>query len=207
MLSALALVTFPMSIGLSLVAWPVVQLGFGSDWLAAVPLIQVLGVSAAVSLFSAVGEALFSAHAWLKSILWMSSLNAALRLLLLCLLVPHQGLLGGAVAAAAIGVLQETIYVGFAMHRLRIRLSSLLASVTRPAVAVMIMATVLNAVGLGWTGWDARNANVGRDLVLAVILGSAVYVVSVLSLWQAAGRPHGAEMDAMRMLKRYFSCS
>ena len=52
-LSLLALVTFPLSVGLSLVAYPVIKLGFGGAWVGAVPLVQVLGISMTISVFSA----------------------------------------------------------------------------------------------------------------------------------------------------------
>ncbi len=201
-LSLLAILTFPLSVGLSLVAYPVIALGFGPDWLGAVPLVQVLGISMTISVFSAVGEALFSAHAWLKAILWMSAIVATLRIGLLLILIPKYGLLGGALAAAAVGIVQEVIYAGTAMRRTSISLRSLLVSVMRPAMAVGIMAAVLVHFGLGWTGAGLSDAELWSNLGRAIGLGAVVYTVSLVGLWLAMGRPPGGEADAVLMIQR-----
>lgn len=201
-LALLALLTFPLSVGLSLVAYPVVKLGFGTDWLGAVPLVQVLGVAATIGLFSAVGEALFSAHAWLRSILSMTAVVTALRLLLLLVLIPHYGLLGGALAAAIVGVVQEAIFMVTVMRRLKMKLWTVISSVIRPAAAVAIMAATLSEVGLGWSGWNGDDAALGADLAVAVGLGAMVYLGSLAGLWFAMGRPAGAEADAVSVVGR-----
>ena len=202
-LSLLAMLTFPLSVGLSLVAYPVIKLGFGTEWLGAVPLVQVLGVSAMIGLFSAVSEALFSAHAWLKTIIWMSAAGMMLRLLLLLILIPRFGILGGALAAAIMSVFQEAIYLGTGMRRLKIRIGPILAGVMRPAAAVAIMAAILAWMGLGWTDWNGGDAQLGRNLATATGLGAVIYIVSLIVLWLVAGRPKGAEADAFSIIKRF----
>ena len=201
-LSLLAMIIFPLCVGLSLTAYPIVKLGFGAEWLAAVPLVQLLGVSSTMSLLSAVGEALFSAHAWLKTIIWMTAMVTALRLVLLLLLIPRYGLFGGALAAAIMSFFQEAIYMATAIRRLKIRPRAVLASVVRPVVAVGIMAVVLSWAGVGWTNWDMDDSRLGINLALAVALGASLYVGTLIGLWLAAGRPAGAEADVLLMLKR-----
>ena len=201
-LSLLALITLPLCIGLSLVAYPVIKLGFGAEWLGAVPLVQVLGVSATIGLFSSISEALFSAHAWLKTIIWMTAAATALRIVLLLLLIPHFGLLGGALAAAIMGLFQEAIYLRTVCHRLKIRVGVILASMIRPAAAVAIMAATLYLAGLGWTNWDGSNAALGINLIAAVGLGATVYIASLAGLWLIARRPIGAETDALLIINR-----
>jgi lipopolysaccharide exporter len=201
-LSMLAVLTFPLCVGLSLVAYPIIKLGFGTEWLDAVPLVQVLGVAATIGLFSAVSESLFSAHAWLKTILWMSALTTSLRVLLLLILIPHFGLLGGAWAGVTMGVVHEAIYLGTGVRRLKIRIWTVLTGVIRPAGAVAVMAATLTGVGLGWTNWDGSNAELGFNLAVAVGLGALVYTASLIGLWLVAGRPDGAEADAFLILKR-----
>ena len=201
-LSMLALLTFPLSVGLSLVAFPIVKLGFGADWLGAVPLIQLLGVSAAIGLFNAVGETLFSAHAWLRTILWMTALATALRLLFLLLLIPYYGLIGGALAGVLMGIFQEAIYMGTAIRRLKLSLRKVLASVMRPAVAVVFMAAALVSTRLGWTYQDGTAAELSIGLAEAVALGAVVYTASLIGQWVVAGRPNGAESDTLLLINR-----
>lgn len=201
-LSMLALLTFPIGVGLSLVADPIVKLGFGPEWLGAVPLIQLLGVSASIGLFNAVGETLFSAHAWLRTILGMTALATVLRLLLLLLMIPYFGLIGGAMAGAVMGLFQEAIYMGMAMRRLKLRLRMVVASVIRPMLAVTIMAAALVCTGLGWTSQDGGSAELGISLAEAIGLGAIVYTASLIGLWFALGRPAGAETDTLLLINR-----
>jgi O-antigen/teichoic acid export membrane protein len=201
-LAVMALLTFPLSVGLSLVAYPVIKIGFGVDWLAAVPLVQVLGVSSAIGMFSAAGVALFSAHAWLRTILWITAIATTLRITLLLLLIPKYGLLGGACAAAVVGVVQETVYLGIAMRRLRIRVLAVLASVFRPLMAVACMAAILAWSGLGWSNWDGGGAELGLNLASAAGLGAIVYCATLTGLWFVMGWPAGAEADLLSVIDR-----
>lgn len=200
--SALALLTFPLSMGLSLVAYPVVKLAFGEPWLGAVPVIQVLGFAATISLFSSVGETLFSAHAWLRSLLWMTAASAMLRIALLVTMIMRYGLLGAVLAGAVMAVLVEAVYLVIAQRRLGISIVALLLGVTRPAVAVAFMAAVLNLAGMGWNVWHGTSFEIGLRLIAAIALGAAVYTGSLLGLWFLAGKPAGAETDALTMLRR-----
>ncbi|WP_428493056.1 oligosaccharide flippase family protein [Rhodopila sp.] len=204
-LSFLALFTLPLSVGLSLVAYPLVKLGFGAEWLQAVPLVQLLALAGAIGLFSAVAEALFSAHAWLRSILWMTAVVSTLRFSLSLLLIPEYGLVGGAVSAIVAGIIQEVVFVATIMHRLKLRIGLIMASVMRPAIAAGVMAGTLTKAGLGWNDWIGTNADLGADLAIAIGLGIVIYVTCLIALWFSAGRPAGPEADAVSIVNRFTS--
>jgi O-antigen/teichoic acid export membrane protein len=199
--SALALFTFPMSAGLSLVAEPLVRLAFGVEWLGAVPIIQVLGIASIIGLFGSVAESLFSAHAWLRTILWMSAVVSVFRVLMLLILIPQCGLLGAALAAAVAGLVQEVLFVGVAVARLRIRVRDLLMAVARPLAAISIMALMLVTSGLIGAGAPSTNGLVFQ-LAAGIALGAVTYVGSLLALWMLAGSPEGPEAEALRLMRR-----
>jgi O-antigen/teichoic acid export membrane protein len=201
-LSVLALITVPLNVGLSLVAYPVIALCFGQEWLAAVPLVQLLGIAASLSLFNALAEALFSANAWLKTVLRITVATTILQVVLLLALISGFGLIGGATAIAATSVAREALYVVTGIRRLKLEPRKLLASVARPLIAACCMAAVLNWAGLGWTYRNTVNARCLLDLVVAVGLGAGVYAASLLVAWLAAGRPDGAEADALAVIRR-----
>lgn len=200
--SVLALLTFPLCVGLSLVAYPVVKLGFGEAWLGAVPLVQISGVGALLTLFGPVLEALFSAHAWLRSLLWVSAAAALARVILLLVLVPSHGLIGAVAVAVVMGVLMEAAYIALAVRRIGLRVLPLLLTVARPAVSSLVMAAALNAVGLGWWGWGQPGGLLWLNLGLAVAIGAATYAATLVGLWMLAGRPAGAEADALALCRR-----
>ena len=206
-LSFLALFTLPLSIGLSLIAYPLVKLGFGAEWLQAVPLIQLLALAGAIGLFSAVAEALFSAHAWLRSILWMAAVVSAFRVSMSLLLIPEYGLVGGAVSAIVAGIVQEFVFLATIMRRLKVRIGVIITSVTRPAIATGVMAATLTQAGLGWNDWIGTNADLAVNLAIAIGLGIVVYGVCLIVLWFSVGRPIGPETDALSFVNRLIARS
>lgn len=205
-LSLMSLVTFPLSVGISLVAYPVIRLAFGPAWLGAVPIIQLTGVATTLMLFGSVSGMLFAAHAWLKSVFWMEAGSMILRVALAMLLIPRYGMLGGALAVAGMDAAQQVLYLVMAVRRLKLSLFGIVARSIRPVIGVALMAAVLTWLHLGWTDWHGTDQQLSIRLALAVGLGGAVYTASVLIMWLAAGRPAGGETDALlmanHMLKR-----
>jgi lipopolysaccharide exporter len=62
MVASMALITVPAGIGVALIADPVVRLAFGKLWVAAVPLVQMLGVCGALTVFGTLGSVLFRVY-------------------------------------------------------------------------------------------------------------------------------------------------
>lgn len=201
-LSLMTLVTFPMSMGLSLVAYPIIKIGFGPEWLGAVPVVQILGVATTLTLFGSVSAMLFAAHAWLQMMAWMNALNTVLRVALVAILVPRYGLVGAAWAAAIIDATEQLMYLGMAIRRLKISVWVMLARTARPIIAVAVMAAVLAWLHLGWAVWAGDTRALSIHLAYAVGLGAVVYGVTLVVLWLAAGCPEGAETDALLMANR-----
>ena len=73
-IGSMALLTIPAAAGISLVADPLVKLAFGLLWVGAVPLVQILALAGALTLFGQISATLFSAHALLRQ---MAAINLA----------------------------------------------------------------------------------------------------------------------------------
>lgn len=200
--AATALLTLPAGIGTSLVADPLVRLAFGPNWVEAIPLVQVLAVAGAATVFGYIGWTLFSAHALLRTVLAVTLAAAATRVLLLVALLPTLGVLGAAVAVTVSIVVEDALYVGLTFRRFGVRAAGLLAHVWRGLLAASCMAAVLVWAGLGWTTMEAGPGELAIRLALAVALGGTVYVGVLLLAWIASGRPAGAEADAVALLAR-----
>jgi lipopolysaccharide exporter len=201
-LSLMSLVTFPLSVGTSLVAYPIIRIGFGPEWLTAVPIVQVVGVATTLTLFGAVSGTLFAAHAWLKSMVWMNIASMVLRVVLAVVLIPRYGILGGALAVAAMDVLQQLLYLIMAVRRLKLRLFVILMRSIRPIIGVVIMTVILTRLNLAWTDWPGTIQQLSWRLAETVALGGVIYTVSVILMWLGAGRPIGGETDALLMINR-----
>jgi lipopolysaccharide exporter len=200
--AAMALLTLPAGIGTSLVADPLVRLAFGPNWVAAIPLVQVLAIAGAATVFGYIGWTLFSAHALLRTVLTVTLAAAATRVLLLIVLLSWIGVLGAAVAVTASIFVEDALYIGLTFRRFGVRAAGLLGRVWRGLLAAACMAAALVQTGSGWTPATGGPAELAVQLAEAVALGGVVYVGVLLLAWLASGRPQGAEADAIAMLGR-----
>jgi O-antigen/teichoic acid export membrane protein len=197
LIGSAALVTLPAGVGLSLVAAPLVALGFGPGWEQAVPVLRILSLSFTVMVFGHLSLHLLSAHALLGRLVGITLVGAGVRVGLLALLIPGFGLSGAAVGVAVAVVLEQALMVGTALRRFGVGAGAMIRRVWRPVVAAAAMAAVLAASGLGW----ADNPAV-IPLVEAVAAGAVSYAAVLLGCWTMAGRPAGAETDLLSVLRR-----
>ncbi len=200
LLGLMAMFTLPAGFGLSLVADPVVRLGFGKAWLGAVPLLEILGIAGSLTIFGMISATVFSVHAWMQAMLKLNLALTFCRLLLLLVLVPRFGLIGAAIALAVTDAIDQVIYLVVTVRRLQVGLRAILARVWRTLVATAVMAASLVALHLGWTTWSGPPAALAPRLAEAVALGAAIYAATHVALWFATGRPNGAERDVLATL-------
>ena len=201
-LALLGLLALPAGLGISLVAAPVVALGFGQEWLQAVPVVIVLGITSVLTPAGNLSSAMLTAHARLQHLLGVTLVSAALRLGLLVLLTPWLGLPGAALAVGCAVVAEQLMLVTLAFRLLRLRLWLLAAAIWRPVLAGIAMAVVLLEAGLGWAAAPDGGWTAARQLAGGVGLGVASYVISIFLLWSVAGRPPGAETDLLGLAGR-----
>ena len=197
-----ALLTLPAGIGISLVAGPVVALGFGQAWLEAVPVIQLLGATFTLAVFGAVSFTLLVAYAMLRSLFFIVVSVAVLRIGLLVALVGWLGLIGAAIAVAVSYAAEASITTAKALRHLKLAPAALLGCVWRPLLAAAVMALVLWSAGLGWALAPAAEWPAARALLAGVTLGAASYLAALGSLWAVCGRPEGAETDMLTLGRR-----
>ena len=200
--AAMALLTLPAGIGASLVADPLVRLAFGPNWVAAIPLVQILAITGAATVFGYIGWTLFSAHALLRTVLAITVAAAVARVLLLIVLLPRIGLLGAAIAVTVSVVVEDALYIGLTLARFDMRAGALFARVWRGLLAGACMAAALVWAGLGWTPIEGDAGELAALLAGAIALGGGVYVGVLLLAWLASGRPAGTEADGAAMLGR-----
>lgn len=203
MLGIMALISVPAGLGLSLIAYPVVKLGFGKEWLGAVPLLEILGIASVTTIFGTIADTLFSVHAWLKASLKLNIGLALLRLALLLVLVPRYGLMGAAIAVAIVDVVSQATYFVVMSRRVRIGLGAIAARIWRTLVGAAVMTLALCGANLAWGRWSGPDPVLVLHLFGAVALGVAAFTLSVFGLWLANGRPDGAEADLLLAVKRF----
>jgi lipopolysaccharide exporter len=207
LVGATALVTLPASIGLALVAEPLVRLMLGSAWTDAVPLLQVMAVGGAFAIFGQACHAQFDAFAMLRQDFSVILFVALARGVLLLVLVPVYGLMGGAVGVAVSLALEPIAYMTLKWWSLPFSLRALASVAVRPTLATGGMALAVSLLGLtaitplADAGASIVGGLIGR-LLLAILVGVGSYTSLTLALWWLAGRPAGVETDMIALVLR-----
>jgi lipopolysaccharide exporter len=192
-ISVTLMLTLPIGVGISLVAAPLIILMFGAKWSGAILLVQVfalLGVTKAIPYFCTV---LLWTHAMMQVQIRIVAIGFCVRLALLLTLVGPLGLIGAVVAATVCAAMEEVLFLVVTFRIFKLRTVDLLKSSWRSMAAVIAMAAVIYAEGIGWAPAAGETGKVVIDLGIAVSSGAATFCGVLISLWWFSGRPNGAE--------------
>ncbi|MGC8469943.1 MAG: polysaccharide biosynthesis C-terminal domain-containing protein, partial [Acetobacteraceae bacterium] len=198
------LLSLPAGIGLALVAAPLIRLGFGAQWMAAVPVMRILALAGILGVFASIGSTLLSAHAHLRPLFLLSLGSVVVKLPLLIFLGERDGIVGVALAVGVTTIGEHLVNIGIVIRRYRISLAALVGAVWRPVLATAAMAAVLGLAGLGLSAPAAPAGPLAAELFAAVALGALVYGAALFALWGVCGRPAGAELDVLDLAARMF---
>jgi lipopolysaccharide exporter len=197
----IAIIAFPAAIGFALVAEPVVLLVLGPQWSAAVPLLQLISVSYALSLFTECCHVQFDSYGLVALDFRAMLATSALRILAALIFIPRYGLLGAAAGLLISMMIEQVVYLSIKKFVLPFSWLALLRQIWRPTLAAAGMAAVVLGTGLAHLPPAADNGVAAARLISAVCLGTAIYPALVLLFWLAAGRPDGVETDALGKLR------
>lgn len=183
-----ALLGIPASVGLMLVADEAVRLLLGEKWSSAVPYVQLLALTGAVSAVVTSGGYAMIVLGQLRMIAVFSWIRVGLFAFIMYVLFPGAGALEVAWLRAIFLVVVLAVFlfrIKAALPDLRLR--DIAASVGRPVLAVVVMAACVLA--LGRIGWSTLTG----ALVAKVAVGALTYGITLGGLWWLTGRPVGAE--------------
>ena len=200
-IASAAVLTLPAGLGISAIADPLVRLALTEKWLAAVPLIQILGLAGTVTVFGMISSTLFRAYGRMRTTFAVVGTALVLRILLVGLAVQQFGLVGAAWAAVISIILEQAANIVVTFRGFDLRLSDLLRQVWRPLCASAVMAAMLAWTGFGWRPFPREPQQVVVYLLVAAMTGAMVYGASLLAFWLASGRPAGAESDLLTVVR------
>lgn len=184
----LEIACMPLSIGLALTADQLVPILLGAEWSGAIPILQIIALSGApAALNSMLGSSLtMIGHVRLGAIqVWT---RAVLGIGLGIPLVLRSGPIGLAyaiLAAELVGAIVTLLMVRSV--NISFRLRALFIECLRPVGAVLVMWTVLGALG------SVLPLSALIVLFLKVFVGASAYLLVLLLLWVLQGRPAGLE--------------
>ena len=199
LLAASALIVLPIGVGIAAVADPLVKLAFGPNWVEAIPMIQILGVTATLGVVGSLSGTVFSAHGMLRTTFGITLTATLLRGVLLLVFLPGGTLVTAAIVVACVVSMEQAAYITITMRRFGIRLGGLVRAVMRSVFAAGVMAGCLAWLGLGFV---ATTSDFVAHLAVDALVGSVIYGVVLAGAWLAGGRPDGPERDLVRVLGR-----
>jgi PST family polysaccharide transporter len=176
MTEGLAILTFPISIGLALVAEDLVLLAFGAQWQGAIGPLQVLGVFGAYQSVTALLSRVLAAVGDVRYAMHVAML--ALGIMPIAFIVgSHWGLVGVAMAwLIAYPFTQAPMYVRL-HHRIQLTAAAYLQSLWPAVSAVLLMAAVVWLLQQ-WPPADALPR--AARLALTVCVGAITYTLAML---------------------------
>jgi O-antigen/teichoic acid export membrane protein len=195
-----AVLTLPASVGLALVAEPMVRLMLGPAWMEAAPLLQVMAVGSALVVLGQACHAQFDAFGLLRQDFSVILFGAVVRTGLVAALVPWFGLMGAVTGVALSLILEPTAYLILKWWSMPFSACALVGVVIRPVLAAAGMAIAVSRIDLSAAAASDTMAGLIMPLGLAVAAGAASYAGLMLALWWLAGRPAGAEADVLASL-------
>lgn len=206
-LSILMMLAIPAATGIAVLADPIVRTLLGPNWVAAVPLLQILSLNGLLKLSGGNAYSVFLAIGRPKIITVQSLLNLAMLVPFLVIGISLFGLTGAAwalVGASGISLVVSFVVVGRKLH---ISVFDLARAVWRSWLAAGIMAAcVLWATSL--LAWVTEHP--AAHLAAGILLGAITYILALLALWAMSGRPRSAErmtIDAILQLRERISGS
>src|SRR6185437_14906275 len=145
------LLILPAGIGISMVADPLVRLTLGAQWIATVPVVQIMAVSSTLAIFGYASGTLLNALGSPNVTFYCITASTILRIILLLVLVPLWSLEGAALALALVVGVDLVLLLWHALPRIRVSVRHLIGRIVRPVVATALMVVVLWQMNLAWT--------------------------------------------------------
>jgi lipopolysaccharide exporter len=191
----IAVVAFPMSIGLACVARPAVQVLLGPQWSEAIPLLQIFTVCGLTSALQSNLILLIVALGKPKANTLLSGGMLLVYLPALIMASISYGTLGAAWVHLIMSVL-----VLVPLHIVFLRLTALqpkayFATLWRPCLASLVMAGSIHGLQVAVSG-ELNHLPI-VELLIFIAVGAVSYTGTILLLWHLTGRPESSAESAL----------
>ncbi|HTG04542.1 MAG TPA: oligosaccharide flippase family protein, partial [Bradyrhizobium sp.] len=178
--SAIALISFPLMLGLTALAGPFVLTLFGPAWAPVIPLLLILApLGALQSIVTTAGD-IFTAKGRTDWALWWT-IGAGLLIVLSFVLGLPWGIVGVSASYAIMFLLLTYPSLSIPLSLIGLKVRDLAGVLWRPAACSLVMYAVVAAAAL----WSPPGAPGWLTLSLLVPLGVAVYLASCWALNRA----------------------
>jgi O-antigen/teichoic acid export membrane protein len=194
--AVMVLLTFPIPIGLALVAPDVVRVLLGERWLPVVALLQILACAGIFRASVAGAQLMLIAMGKPRPAAIVAVLRAVVLIPLVVVGIALADATGAAVAMFAMAGMMFVVNLAVVVGTVHVSRGELLEASWRPIVATLVMAAAVLALAPLLPG-DASLSAAFVRLAVESLAGLVSYVLALWSLWSLAGRPAGAEAHAL----------
>jgi lipopolysaccharide exporter len=201
-MAMIVLVAVPAVAGIASIATLLVPIALGPNWAEAAPVLALLAFfgitqvmqSNAYAVYLAVGRPDLQAK--------LNVGHVAVLVALLLTLVPKYHLTGGAAAFLLTAVIILPVSFGLVIRVLKLRVTDLFVHMWRPFLASTLMFFAVHMFIVQHPPQPGETVTGIAQLLAAIVLGAATYIVSEFALWFLSGRPDGAEAVVARRVVR-----
>jgi PST family polysaccharide transporter len=190
--SAVASAAMPLGVGFALVADPVTRLFLGQKWQAAIPIMQILSISFAISGLTNVMHPLIMALNRTKTLFARDLTGLVIRMPTIFIGYWVDGLMGVVIArilTSLVSVIQSMVIV---RNIGAISLRRQAVPLVRPCVAALAMAAAIWLLNYSVQFGSGQLALMAALIVQASV-GGFVYVAALFGLWAAMGNGNDPE--------------
>jgi O-antigen/teichoic acid export membrane protein len=194
--SMITILALPTSLGLYSVAEFFVPVVLGEKWIGAIEVIQLLSLTAFITSLSSNNGYVFMAIGKPKITTAISGIRIIVMLILLFGIISFNNISSPALALLCSALINFFISFAWLKHEINISYKSLLTVLYRPILSSLVMGAGI---------WGVKSTYIMDisvlSLVTLIFIGVSSYFISILSLWWAAGKPKGIELQVLNKIK------
>jgi PST family polysaccharide transporter len=190
--AAILLIVLPVSVGIAVLAGPMVRVLLGEQWSQAVPVIQVLAFSGAVSALTSNNIAAYLALGRPQLITVILGARLVLFVAVAFAFARGQHFIAVAYAELVAALASLLVSLPILFSALKLRTRDYVATLWRPLLASGLMGAFMLAAAQAWRG-QGGFAGALIELAAGVPVGAVAYLVFLWLLWTLSRRPESVE--------------
>jgi O-antigen/teichoic acid export membrane protein len=191
-IGSIALIGLPVTVGIAVAAPMIIPVLLGENWLAIIPIIQVMAITALSYILYSNSNVVLVAMNKPHVTAYISGLQAVILVSLTLWLVPDHGAIGAAWALSLTNIVIMAVDYIIVFRLTDLTLRNVIAATWRSVASVAVMGAIA-LVTMGLIGGSDDGFSRLPALAAVVAAGAVSYVLSVWLLWRISGRPPGGE--------------
>lgn len=204
-LSFIAILGIPASVGISLAAPYLVPIVLGEQWLAIIPLIQVLGIAYAFICINTNAGYIFLAKGKPKVNALVSLVRAIILISLMIFLINEYGLVGMPIALLMTALIMFPLYFVLLNKEINLSLVEYTSVLWRPLLSslIMYMSTYWLFFGFKVNVVIHEGMVSFFNFISIILMGAFIYITTIILLWIISKKPKSAEALILQKTRSY----